>query len=322
MILEVALIVAGLVGLYAGSRWLVDGASNLAASMGISSFVIGLTVVGFGTSSPETIFSIIASAQGAAEVSLGDIMGSNIANIGLILGLSAVIAPLLMSFKLLKNELLLMLGSMTLLTILGIKGQFGLLDGIILLSVFAFFTVYSLVSALKERVPAVVESEFSTEVPLADPRQKRRYAIIVLVGLAALLIGAQAVVAGAIGLATEFGIDEMVIGLTIVAIGTSVPELSVSIAASIKKKTDILISNIIGSNIFNSLFVLGIGRLLCNIEVAVEPFLITSSFMLALGIILTISLFRKSRISRPIGLLFLAIYGIYLAYLLTQVIGI
>jgi len=245
------LLLAGFVLLVLGGDWLVRGASNLALRLGISPLVIGLTVVAFGTSAPELAATIASSLQGAPDLGIGNVLGSNVANVGLILGASAALAPIATNTTFLQRDVPLAIGTMLLLVPLTLDGRLGRIDGLILLAILAAYLTYLVrfdPDAINEEVP-----ESAGESPPLVPAIGR-----VLVGLSFLVLGADLVVRGGVEIAAQLGVPERIVGLTLVAFGTSLPELATSIAAAARRQGDMILGNIAGSNLFNVLAVLGV----------------------------------------------------------------
>ncbi|HNC04117.1 MAG TPA: calcium/sodium antiporter, partial [Agitococcus sp.] len=237
--ITILLLIAGLVLLTIGADVLVKGASSLAGSLGISPLVIGLTVVAFGTSAPELSVSVSSAFKGSAEIAVGNVVGSNICNVLLILGLSAIAASLVVQKQLVKFDIPLMIYASLIVLLMSIDGQISRIDGLLLFSGVVAYTVFLIKEARREGV-AVVEGADDIEPP--QPLWKN--AILIIVGLAMLVLGSQWLVDGAVAIAKYFGLSELVIGLTIVAIGTSLPELATSVMASLKGERDIAVGNI------------------------------------------------------------------------------
>ena len=267
MPLQSILFIVGISGVYFGAEWLVKGSSKLSRDLGIRPIVIGLTVVAFGTSSPELAVSLTASIKGSNDIAIGNIIGSNIANIGLILGISAIVLPLKVEKLLMKRELPLMIGISAALYFMAIDRKIGFIDGLLLFTGIVFFIgyqVYSTFNHKKESQNSMAGNPDSkTGMPEStnEDDQTRRHLlsniIYIVIGLACLLAGSHVLVKSAIFIAGSFGISEMVIGMSVVAFGTSVPEMATSVVSVLKKEADICVGNVIGSNIFNILMVLG-----------------------------------------------------------------
>lgn len=300
----------GLAILVAGGDLLISGAVKLAARLGMSSMLIGLTVVAFGTSMPELFVSLLASLHGHPQIMLGNIVGSNIANIGLVLALSALIYPLAVNFKRLARELYLLSGIYATLFFVAYWGFFPQFLGIIFIGLLIAYTIYACwLESTRRSGPAKTDKTVS---------QPLFYIFVLcLGGLICMWFGSEYFIKGAVDLARFFGVSELVIGLTVAAVGTSLPELASSISAIRRRNSDILVGNILGSNLFNLLMVMGCTG-------AITPFNLPSAvisrdlpIMTAFTLILIpIARARKQKISRLHGLLLLAAYAAYI-YLLT-----
>lgn len=310
--MEIALlgIPLGFVLLYYGANWLVDNAKRIAFVLDVSPFVIGLTIVAFGSSAPEAALAVMSSKS--ADIVLGNVVGSNIVNIGLVVGLSALIFPLSTRFDTVRFEVWVMLLAALLITIIAWFGIFELPHGLLLMAlIFLFiYVVYrsSQNDPLKEVVDATVDSD-------ADRANLGRYIIMTVVGLAALILGANVFVDGAVVLADMLNVSELVIGLIVVALGTSLPELSICVVAALKKETEIILSNVIGSNIFNALFVLGLGAVVAPIAVPSSMLSLDFPVMILLSILLAVAIRTYGVVSRKEGALLLTIYLAYVAFL-------
>ncbi|OOZ40870.1 calcium/sodium antiporter [Solemya pervernicosa gill symbiont] len=288
MLLDIAAILGGFLILIWGADKFVTGASATARNLGISPLIIGLTIVGFGTSAPEILVSVISSSLGNPGLAIGNALGSNITNIALILGATAVLIPLNVNSDTVRRELPILLSAMLIALVLLQDGVLGRLDGIFLLSGLAVM-IYMVVSlGLKTRRDDPLSGEFDDEIPSHMPM---RTAIIwLIVGLAALLISSRALVWGAVNIATSFGVSDLIIGLTIVALGTSLPELAASIVSAKKGEHDIAIGNVIGSNMFNLLAVLGLPGVIH--PGSFDPAVLTRDYPVMIG--LTILLFAMA----------------------------
>lgn len=298
--------------LFIGAEGLIRGSSNLAIKIGITPLVVGLTVVAFGTSTPELVVSLKAALLGNSSISLGNVVGSNIANIALILGVAALIRPLDVHAKVIMREIPIMIGISILLLLLLIDGELGFIDGLIFVIGLIVYLVVNVLIARKEKNPEI-DSEFSEGLKskLGIPVS----IVLMIAGLGLLILGANLFVQSAVAIAKIFNVSDAIIGLTIVAIGTSLPELITSIVASYKKEADIAIGNVVGSNVFNILGILGITALIIPIS-SVGISYVDLGVMLFTAIIL----FPLSRtgfsISRFEGALLLAGYGGYIYYLI------
>ncbi len=303
---------SGLILLLFGGDWLVKGASNLARSLGISPLVIGLTVVAFGTSTPELLVSLSAALSGSSDIAVGNVVGSNIANIGLILGLSGLIYPIQVHVNLLRREIPLML-SITFITLWMFQDALvGRTDGIILLIGFIAFITFMIISSQREQK---IKHGIPEEEQAAPPEQidRRREALRLVVGIGVLMAGAQLTVVNATELARSFGVSELVIGVTLVAVGTSLPELVTSVMAAIRRESDIAIGNVVGSNIFNMLGILGITAVVQPIAVSTQTINFDAIVMVVFSVlVLPFALDRKlGRIEASVFLIGYAAFTIY-----------
>lgn len=304
-------LIAGLVLLFFGGDALVWGACSLARKIGISALAIGLTVVAFGTSMPELVVSMNAAMAGATDISLGNVVGSNIANIALILGVAACIRPTQCESKIATFDGPIMIGVSLLLIILLLDGEVSRLEGAALFIGLLGFTVFTL---WQSHGVAAADSAIEDDamLPHTSPLKST---VMVVVGLLMLMGGGQLVVTGAITFAENFGLSQAVIGLTIVAIGTSLPELSTSIIAAMRGQGDIAIGNIVGSNIFNILGILGITAAVIPLGMG-EISWIDLGLMALLAIALTLLLYFRARLARTEGVVLLLCYGAYTFWLL------
>ncbi|MBC8417973.1 MAG: calcium/sodium antiporter [Desulfobacterales bacterium] len=305
-------LLAGLFGLYVGAEGLVRGSASLASQLGLSRLVIGLTVVAFGTSTPELVVSIKAAHDGLFAISLGNIVGSNICNIALILGLSALIKPIRIHAQVVRLQIPIMILISLILMLLLLNGRLSRLEGAGLFLGIVFYTGYSLHLARKEnRRSNAKESGESVKGPRASLWVS---ALFVAGGLGLLMAGAKFFLTGAVSLARILGVSEAFIGLTIVAIGTSLPELATSIMAVVKKEGDIAVGNVVGSNIFNILCILGVSSLVQPIQMA--GISLTDLGVMTATAILVLPMARSGfLLARWEGAILLAVYGAYIYYL-------
>ena len=312
MLLQIILFLAGLTGLYFGAEWLVKGASRFARSFNIRPIVIGLTIVAFGTSMPELVTSVIAGIKHLSDIAVGNIVGSNIANIGLILGIAAIVRPLTVDMRLLSREMPIMVGISLLLYFMGWDGILSRLEGGILLVGIVTYTCYVYRAALKES--KAVEQEYEEFVGTSyDSILKDIFWIII--GLAALVGGAYLLVHSAIYIARVVGISERVIGLTVIAVGTSLPELATSMVAAIRKESDISMGNVIGSNVFNILAVLGIAAIIQPLQINLASLRIDMPVMLFFSMALIPMITWKFVLTRGQGIFLLVGYSVYILWL-------
>ena len=318
--LWIFLIVVGLVLLVKGADFFVDGAAGIAGKCRISPLVIGLTVVAFGTSMPELAVSVTSAATGSTDLSIGNVVGSNIANILLILGVSALVCKLPVRRASLVLDIPVLLIASVLLIGLGIWG--GALewwDGLIFLAVFAVYMVILMRGARKD--PPIPEEEKIPKSRLGiwyAHKKERTWFLVVLtvLGLGMVVVGGTLLVEGAKYVARAAGMSERVIGLTVVAVGTSLPELVTSVVAASKKQTDIAVGNIIGSNIFNILLIVGVSSLVAPLEFRMTDNLIDALVALTAAVLLYwLAMFDKHRLGKTAGIVFLLGYAAYYVYL-------
>jgi cation:H+ antiporter len=305
--------------LVGGAEWLVKGASRLAASVNISPLVIGLTVVAFGTSAPEMAVSVHAAWNGQPDIALGNVVGSNICNVLLVLGLSALITPLVVAQRLIRVDVPLMIGASILLYLLALDGQISRLDGLLLFTGILAYTTFAVIKGRREN--AVVAAEYASEfgsasLPKGADRVVRNLTLVLL-GLAMLVVGARWLVDGAVAGARWLGVSELIIGLTVVALGTSLPEIATSVIASLRGERDIAAGNVIGSNLFNILAVLGLSSLAAPDSIVVAPAALSFDLPLMVGAAVACLpiFFTGNRIDRWEGVLFLGYYAAYVVYL-------
>jgi cation:H+ antiporter len=319
--MNLLMFVGGLVLLVLGANALVRGASKLALSFGISPLVVGLTIVAFGTSAPEVAVSVGAVLDGNPDIAIGNVVGSNIFNVLFILGISALITPLIVNIQLIRQEVPIMLGASLLLLALGLDGTLSFLDGAVLFALLIVYTVFLVVQSRRETQAA--KDEYAAEVKPAEagawddklPMQL----LLIVVGLAALVFGSEYLVTAAISFAKAMGVSDLVIGLTIVAAGTSMPEVATSITAAIKGERDIAVGNVVGSNTFNILGCLGLSGLVSgDMGLVMAPSLLAFDIWVMLAVALAcLPVFMTGReIARWEGAVFLGYYVAYVAYLI------
>lgn len=299
--MNVALVLMGLVGLYFGGEWLVRYAVALARLLRIAPMVIGLTVVAFGTSAPELAASVVAALQGVPEIAVANVVGSNVANIGLILGATALVYPLVTSRALLRRELPWMLAVTALAVVLLADGNVTRLEGGVLVVALG---VFLWLAFRQGGVPA-------GEVEAAPAAGVSKAVLGSLAGVLVLAVSAQALIVGATALATEWGVPPRVIGLTLVAVGTSLPELASSLVAALRRQTDIILGNVIGSNIFNLLAVLGTASLVQPMQLDAAPLRLDLLVMALFAVLLLPLIARGERIGRSRGTFLLLLYAAY-----------
>ena len=303
VVLSAVLLLIGLVMLCFGGNWLVSGGVTIAKKFRISNFIIGMTIVAYGTSTPELAASLAAAGDHGAII-LGNIVGSNIANVGMVIGVAAILVPLAVHKSVLRKEIPIMLGVSALLVLLSIDGEISQYDGILLLIGLGIFVVYTFRSALKQREKISNNSNSDkTNVYLKSIG-------LIGIGIIVLYIGAILTVDHAVIIATELGVSEKIIGLTVIAIGTSLPELITSIIAIRKGHSDIGIGNIIGSNIYNILMIMGVGAALGGVLITADVY-VDYAIMIIFSLSLLIGLKTKI-INRTMGVILATGYVLYL----------
>lgn len=346
MLLQSILFIAGITGVYFGAEWLVKGSSNLSRDLGIKPIVIGLTVVAFGTSSPELAVSLTASVKGSNDIAIGNIIGSNIANIGLILGVAAIVLPLKVEKVIMKRELPLMIAISVAFYFMAIDRKIGFIDGGFLIAGIIFFIysqIYNTLNSKRESrnstvntndVPFFTSSVHSscrqadsgipdnkTGMPdsTKEKSQARKnllfYIVYMVIGLACLLVGAHILVKSAIFIAGKCGLSEMVIGLTVVAFGTSIPEMATSVVSALRKESDICVGNVVGSNIFNILMVIGSVSLIRPLNVTREALFFEFPAMLLFSLALIPMIRGNLRVNRLEGFVLVAGYFAFIFFL-------
>lgn len=300
--MEFVWLLISLVILYFGAEWLVGGASSLAARLRISPLIIGLTIVSMGTSAPELVVSIKAAMAGQSALSIGNVLGSNLFNTALILGVSALIIPLTVKRQLLKVDVPVMVGATLLFLIMFLDGKLSFTESIILVGLFISYMAYLLIVSLKNK-----ETNDNNDIII---RIYKHWAIdvsLIAVGLVGLIYGSDLLVDNAIVIAKNLGMSEAMIGLTIVAAGTSIPELATSIVAALKRQTDIAIGNAVGSNTFNLLLILGTAGAIHPIQTP-DINITDSLFLLGTGLLLWLFMKTSTKLGRFQGLIFLLAY--------------
>ena len=317
-VLHIGSVLAGLILLCIGGYAIVSGGVSLAKKLRISSMIIGLTVVAYGTSTPELAASLLAAFNSHTELILGNIIGSNISNVGMVIGISAIFAPLLISKITVSRWIPIMIGVSLLVVAMSYDGEISQVDGLILIAALIGFTAYTIKTVKKQKIQ---QNETVENEALEGEYFLSKYKIetypqsigLIVAGVIVLFIGGHLTVDGAVNIAETLGLSQLVIGVVIVAIGTSLPELITSIIAIAKKQTDIGVGNIVGSNIYNILLILGVSSALVGIPVVPDVF---SNYyiMIAFSLVLFIG-FRKY-IPRPIGFGLAAAFAIYLGSLI------
>jgi cation:H+ antiporter len=304
MLVQLVLFVVGLAVLALGAELFIRGAVRVARKFGVSPFVIGLTLVGFGTSAPELVVNLSAACQGNPELAVGNVVGSNIANVGLILGVAAVVRTLTAEMRLLKVETPLVLAASVAVWVMAWDGDLGRWDAAILLVMFTAVMVYIALSAKRE-TPEVKE-ELGKSIP--NPERMWVSVLFLALGLGGLVGGAQLMVDSAVHLAESWGMSKALIGLTIVAVGTSLPELASTVAAAYRGQSDIAVGNVVGSNLFNLLLILGVTSAVCPLPVDAGMMTFDLPVMVGFAVLLLLVLLNGLRVYRWEGVLLLLAY--------------
>ena len=305
MILKIFLLCLGIALLYLGSEWMVKGAASLAFSFSIRPIIIGLTVVAFATSAPELLVSLIAAVKDSSGVSLGNILGSNVANIGLVLGASALVRPLAVDKKLVRREIPFMIGASGLFWLVSLDGRIARVDGIILLAGLAFFLILGIITARRSE-------ETKDDITVPEKRKVFWHIFLILIGMGGLVVGASLTVNSAIFIARRVGLSEIFIGLSIVAVGTSLPELATSVVAGARGEHDLSIGNIVGSNVFNVCMVMGTVGLFNPISVDRGLMRFEFPAMFLLSLILLVFSRTGFTLSRLEGLFFILSFFLFI----------
>lgn len=315
IIVSVILLVLGFVMLIKGADLFVDGASKIAAKLKVPLIVIGLTIVAFGTSAPESAISINSALQNNAGIAVGNVIGSNILNVLLILGIAALFTAVPVKKSTFRYEIPFVIAITVVMLILGIVGgSIGKLDSVIFLLLFAAFFVYLILLSKKG------ESDSADDVPALTAKDTViKMIFFIVIGLAAIVLGSDFTVTGATAIAEALNVPSRIIGLTIVAFGTSLPELVTSVTAAKKHQADIAIGNIVGSNIFNILFVVGLAGIFSPEAIIFESaFIVDAIVAIFAAILLWILIFKNKKLEKAGGIIMLLCYAVYFAYLLIQ----
>ncbi len=305
LVIDIGLLVIGFLFLMKGADWFVEGTAGIARKFGIPQIVIGLTIVAMGTSAPEAAVSVNAALQGNASISVGNVVGSNILNILIILGITGAITAVAIQKSTLQIDIPFMLAITVVLGVVGFTGNsISRVEGIILLVLFVAYLAYLFVMAKKNK-----------EEDVEETKPVWKLLLFAVIGIVIIVLGSDFAVDGATGIAVILGLSNKFIGLTIVALGTSLPELVTSVTAARKGNADIAIGNIVGSNIFNILFILGASALIIPLEFA-DGFLIDTIIAALAGVFLWVSVFKTKKLTRPWSVVMLVSYTVYLVYLL------
>lgn len=320
MLAAILYLILGVFLLVYAADYLVKGAASIATVLGISPLVVGLTVVSFGTSAPELAVSVMAAFRGQADLAVGNVVGSNIFNVLFILGISAMIIPLMVHQQLIRFDVPVMIFVSILLYGLSIDGTISRMDGMILFSLALLYTGFLVWMSKKEKDAAVL-TEFQDEYGGMgkNPSWIKNVAFIIL-GIIGLVIGSDRLVFGAVYIARHFGVSELIIGLTIVSVGTSLPEVATSVVAALKGEKDIAVGNVVGSNIFNIVTVLGISSIVAPAGIAVSQKVLDFDMLVMIAIALAALpvFFYGYKIGRISGFFFLAFYIAYVVYLILE----
>ena len=320
--LTIVALVVGIAGLVGGAELLVKGAATIASSFGVAPVVIGLTVVAFGTSAPELAVSVSAAFGGNADVAFGNVIGSNIGNILLILGASAVVGGLAVQQRIIRFDIPLLIVVSVVTMVLSLDNTIGRVDGVILFGGIVAYVAWLVRETRVERADVIEEyTESVTALEGAAVERPTWFsAALVIVGLTVLVVGSQLLVNAATDIAESAGISDLVIGLTVVAIGTSLPELATSILAAVRGQRDIAVGNVIGSNLFNLMSVLGLTSIVSSDGIPVSDSSLRLDFpvMLAATVVLVPIVWNGARIRRWEGLVLMGFYAAYVAYLVSD----
>ena len=322
MLLSIAAVIAGLALLLWSADRFVEGAAATAQNLGVSTLIIGITIIGFGTSAPEILISLISVHDHTPDIAIGNALGSNIANIGLILGATALIIPLSFTSRLIKREFPILVIASLLMAWTLLDAKLDLTDGLLLLSLLAVALIY-LVRFSKQDADDVISAEIEHEIPQDMTTPKAL--MWTLIGLLLLIASSKILVWGAVNIAIAFGVSELIIGLTIIALGTSLPELAAAIAGARKGEPDMVMGNVIGSNLFNSLAVIGLPAVMTEFDISSSAISRDLPIMLGLtALLFLISWLPKSSccaITRVKGFILLASFVLYQCFLYYQVVA-
>ena len=332
MILSIVAIVVGLVLLVWSADWFVDGAVGVAHFFGMSTFLIGMVIVGFGTSAPEMVVSVLSALNDTPQLALGNAYGSNIANIALILGVTALIIPVVVQKQAMSRDIPILIAVTVLTVFLLIDGNVSRMDGIVLLLAFVAIMAFNIMSELRQkrkRKKSAAADDLDSEYGSAEKVSIVRSSLLLLMGLLLLIVSSRMLVWGAVNVAQALGVSDLLIGLTIVAVGTSLPELASSIAAARRGENDLAVGNVIGSNIFNTLVVVGLASVIAPIQAA-DPEVMSRDVPIMSALTLFLFLIcipvkkkygkRVSGFGRIGGALFLSLYVAYLVLLGIQTV--
>jgi cation:H+ antiporter len=312
MLIHIILFIAGLAALYFGAEWLLKGSSRFAKSISIRPIIIGLTIIAFGGSAPEAAVSIVAAFKGNSNIALGNILGSVIANIGLVLGISAIISPLKIQLSTIRKELPIMLGAVIIFYLMALNLSIDFWEGIILFTGIVLFIAYSVHQGIKEKQKnRLVEKEYE-EFLKGENGKRIKFILLMAAGLILIIVGANLLVKSGVFIAQKLGISELIIGITLIAVGTSLPELAISTVAAYRKEPDISAGNVIGSNIFNIFFVIGAVAMIHPLSVEKSTLGFEFPAMLIFSILLVWMMKTHLTLSRIEGFILLCLYVSFL----------
>ena len=312
---QILLFVGGVGVLYFGAEWLVRGSARLAASLGVSPIVVGLTVVSMGTSAPELVISVVASLGGNPDLAVGNVMGSNLANVGLVLGISAILRPLQVSTQVVTREVAVMVVITVALLPLIWNSHLGPFEGLVLVTMLVFYLTFVLHTSKTEGTGALNEYGEAASGGLSS-RTIARDSAFILLGVAGLVLGAFAIRQSAVALAEALGISELVIGLTLVSIGTSLPELATCAVAAFTHQADIAVGNILGSNVFNIAGVLGITSIISPLDFSADVLRLEFPAVMAITVLMVPIVRHRLVIRRREGVVLLSAYLALLTFVL------
>jgi cation:H+ antiporter len=316
----------GFVLLYFGAEWLVKGSSSLARSLGVTPIVIGLTVVAFGTSAPELVVSLISSIKGKSMIAVGNVVGSNICNIALVLGLAALFQPITADKSVVKRDIPIMLAISVYLLLLSLNSKLGRIEGATLFAGIILYTFFNYYISMRESKRAAGEKTMVVAPEMEEIEyvaSRPRQIVLIVIGIFGVVFGAQIVVESAVKIMQLLGVSQKFIGLTIVAFGTSLPELATSVVAALRKEMDISIGNLVGSNVFNIMSVLGAASLVRPIPIPdgfIESGLVIDYFVMMFTSFLPWLMMRKTyTVTRQGGLVLLCCYVGFILYLIIKI---
>lgn len=318
MLLAILGLTAGIALLVLGGTLLVRGASEVAAGLGVSPLIVGLTIVGFGTSSPELVVNIFGSLRGITEIAFGNVVGSNITNIGLVLGAAAVVMPIALQSQIIKREVPLLILVTTIMTVMALdgllEGKAAIIsrsEGVILMLLFCIFFYVNTMDMIDVRRTDPINAEVADNPFLEEITVSKRRWLYVGAGFLLLFVGGELTIRNGVSFATSLGVSATVIGLFVVALGTSMPELVTSVIAAMRREPDLALGNVVGSNIFNSLIVLPTSALITSVAVpkgGVVDLLVSWGFVVLL---IPFFILGEARLSRAAGVFLLVLYGLY-----------